>query len=43
MKGATAVTALVQRTDGHPLTAANQARVAALTAGMAKWRPDWTG
>ncbi|HEY7259435.1 MAG TPA: MMPL family transporter [Gaiellales bacterium] len=43
VKGATAVTALVQRTDGRPLTARDRARVASLTAGMATWRPDWTG
>ena len=35
VKGATAVTALVQRQDGRPLTAADQSRVAALTAAMA--------
>jgi len=43
VKGATAVTALVQRQDGRPLTAADQSRVAALTAAMAGWRPEWAG
>jgi RND superfamily putative drug exporter len=43
VKGATAVTALVQRADGRSLTAADRARVAELTAAMADWRPDWAG
>ena len=41
VKGATAVTALVKRDDGRPLTPADQARVATLTGRMAAWRPDW--
>jgi putative drug exporter of the RND superfamily len=41
VKGATAVTALVKREDGRPLTPADQARVATLTGGMADWRPNW--
>jgi RND superfamily putative drug exporter len=42
VKGATAVTALVKRSDGRPLTPADQARVATLTGRMADWRPDWS-
>src|SRR6266536_105997 len=42
VKGATAVTALVKRADGKPLTASDRAQVVTLTDRMAAWRPDWS-
>jgi len=42
LKDATAVTALVRRSDGKPLGTADRAQIAAQAMRMASWRPDWT-
>jgi RND superfamily putative drug exporter len=41
-KGATTVTALVKRADGAPLTVGDRRQIAALTADMTYWRPNWS-
>jgi putative drug exporter of the RND superfamily len=41
-KGATTVTALVKRADGTPLTGGDRRQIAALSAAMTHWRPDWS-
>src|SRR5690349_800608 len=42
LKNATAVTGLVRRSDGKPLTHADHAQAAVAAAQMAAWRPDWS-
>jgi uncharacterized membrane protein YdfJ with MMPL/SSD domain len=39
-KGTHTVTALVERSDGRPLTTADRARVEALSQRLAAWKPD---
>ena len=39
---ATAVTGLIRRSDGRPLTRADHAQAALAVARMAAWRPDWS-
>ncbi|HEX8855388.1 MAG TPA: MMPL family transporter, partial [Thermoleophilaceae bacterium] len=41
-KGATRVTALVKRADGAPLTSGDRRQIAALSAAMTHWRPNWS-
>ncbi len=42
LKDATAVTALVRRADGRPLTPTDRARTRSAVAQMTAWRPDWS-
>src|SRR5437762_10578675 len=42
LKSATAVTGLIRRGDGRPLTPADHAQAALAVARMAAWRPDWS-
>jgi RND superfamily putative drug exporter len=42
LKNATAVTGLVRRSDGKPLTHADHAQAAVAAEQMAAWRPDWS-
>ena len=41
LRNATAVTGLVRRDDGKPLTPADHAWTAAAVGQMGSWRPDW--
>jgi RND superfamily putative drug exporter len=42
LKDASAVTALVRRVDGRPLTATDRGRTQSTVAQMTSWRPDWS-
>jgi uncharacterized membrane protein YdfJ with MMPL/SSD domain len=42
LKNATAVTNLIRRSDGKPLTQADHAQADVAVAQMAAWRPDWS-
>jgi RND superfamily putative drug exporter len=42
LKNATAVTGLIRRSDGSPLTHADHAQAVLAVARMAAWRPDWS-
>jgi putative drug exporter of the RND superfamily len=42
LQNATAVAALVTRSDGQLLTQANRAQARSAVAQMAAWRPDWS-
>ena len=42
LKNASAVTGLVRRDDGQPLSATDRAHIATAVAQMATWRPDWS-
>ncbi|MGZ4187354.1 MAG: MMPL family transporter, partial [Solirubrobacteraceae bacterium] len=42
LKNATAVTGLIRRGDGGPLTRADHAQAALAVTQMAAWRPDWS-
>jgi hypothetical protein len=42
LKNASAVTGLVRRDDGQPLSATDRAHIATAVAQIATWRPDWS-
>jgi RND superfamily putative drug exporter len=42
LRNGSAVTGLIRRSDGKPLTQADHARADAAVTQMASWRPDWS-